>query len=101
VGISQSVSRSRKLVRVSIESNGISRDLSSFPACGIEGLSCRRSGHGDYHTHGGPSYLINSGGGYRITRTQQIDFHIAMGLNDNAPSYIFGVGYSFRFDGLF
>jgi Putative MetA-pathway of phenol degradation len=56
---------------------------------------------GDYHTHGGPSYLINSGGGYRITRTQQIDFHIAMGLNDNAPSYIFGVGYSFRFDGLF
>jgi Putative MetA-pathway of phenol degradation len=56
---------------------------------------------GDYHTHGGPSYLINSGGGYRITRSQQIDFHVAMGLNDNAPSYIFGVGYSFRFDSLF
>jgi hypothetical protein len=55
----------------------------------------------DYHTHGGPSYLVNSGGGYRITNTQQIDFHVAVGLNDNAPSYIFGVGCSFRFDRLF
>jgi Putative MetA-pathway of phenol degradation len=56
---------------------------------------------GDYHVHGGPSYMINSGGGYRITDTQQIDFHVAVGLNDNAPSYIFGIGYSFRFDQLF
>jgi Putative MetA-pathway of phenol degradation len=56
---------------------------------------------GDYHVHGGPSYLFNSGGGYRITNTQQIDFHIGIGLNDNAPSYIFGIGYSFRFDRLF
>jgi hypothetical protein len=24
---------------------------------------------GDYHIHGGPSYLFNSGGGYRITHT--------------------------------
>jgi Putative MetA-pathway of phenol degradation len=56
---------------------------------------------GDYHEHGGPSYLFNSGGGYRITDTQQIDFHVAIGLNDNAPSYIFGIGYSFRFDRLF
>ena len=56
---------------------------------------------GDYHVHGGPSYLFNSGGGYRITNTQQIDFHIGIGLNDNAPSYVFGIGYSFRFDRLF
>jgi hypothetical protein len=56
---------------------------------------------GDYHIHGGPSYLFNSGGGYRITNTQQIDFHIGIGLNDNAPSYVFGIGYSFRFDRLF
>ena len=46
-------------------------------------------------------HLFNSGGGYRITDTQQIDFHIGIGLNDNAPAYIFGVGYSFRFDRLF
>jgi hypothetical protein len=53
---------------------------------------------GDYHVHGGPSYLFNSGGGYRITPTQQIDFHVGIGLNDNAPAYIFGMGYSFRLD---
>jgi Putative MetA-pathway of phenol degradation len=56
---------------------------------------------GDYNIHGGPSYLLNSGGGYRITPTQQIDFHIGVGLNDKAPAYIFGIGYSFRLDGLF
>jgi hypothetical protein len=55
---------------------------------------------GDDREHGGPSYLINSGGGYRITTAQQIDFHVAVGLNDNAPSYIFGIGYSFRFGRL-
>jgi hypothetical protein len=53
---------------------------------------------GDYHIHGGPSYLLNSGGGYRITPIQQIDFHIGIGLNDKTPAYIFGVGYSFRID---
>jgi hypothetical protein len=39
--------------------------------------------------------------GYRITDTQQIDFHIAVGLNRDAPAYIFGIGYSLRLDGLF
>jgi hypothetical protein len=56
---------------------------------------------GDYHVHGGPSYLFNSGGGYRMTPNQQIDFHVGIGLNDNAPAYILGIGYSFRLDGLF
>jgi hypothetical protein len=56
---------------------------------------------GDYHEHGGPGYLLNSGGGYRVTSTQQIDFHLGIGLNDNAPAYIFGLGYSFRLDGIF
>ena len=28
-------------------------------------------------------------------------FHIALGLNHNAPSYIVGFGYSYRFDDLF
>ena len=32
--------------------------------------------------------------------TQQIDFHVGIGLNENAPVYIFGIGYSFRLDGL-
>jgi Putative MetA-pathway of phenol degradation len=56
---------------------------------------------GDYPEHAGPSQLLNSGGVYRLSPTQQVDFHVAFGLNHNAPSYIFGVGYSFRFDGLF
>jgi Putative MetA-pathway of phenol degradation len=56
---------------------------------------------GDYHLHGSPAYLINSGGGYHITPNQQIDVHLGVGLNNNAPAYIFGIGYSFRFDHLF
>jgi hypothetical protein len=30
-----------------------------------------------------------------------VDFHVAVGLNHNAPSYIIGIGYSVRFDDLF
>jgi hypothetical protein len=56
---------------------------------------------GDYPENASPSQLLNSGALYRLSPTQQIDFHIAFGLNHNAPSYIVGVGYSFRFDGLF
>ena len=56
---------------------------------------------GDFPVKGGTGQLINSGGGYRITHTQQIDFHLGFGLNRNSPTYIFGVGYSFRLDGLF
>ena len=56
---------------------------------------------GEFPLNGGSGHLINSGGGYRITDNQQIDFHLAIGLNRNSPSYIFGVGYSFRLDGLF
>jgi Putative MetA-pathway of phenol degradation len=56
---------------------------------------------GDYPENASPSQLFNSGGTYRLTPTQQVDFHVALGLNHNAPSYIVGVGYSFRIDGLF
>jgi hypothetical protein len=56
---------------------------------------------GDFPLSGGPAHLFNSGGGYRITDTQQIDFHVGIGLNRNAPDYVFGIGYSFRVDGIF
>ncbi len=55
---------------------------------------------GDYPSRGGSSALANLGGGYLLTPTQQIDFHVAFGLNGNAPRYIIGVGYSFRLDHL-
>src|SRR6266403_1061635 len=56
---------------------------------------------GDYPENGSPAQLLNSGGVYRLSPNQQLDFHVALGLNHNAPSYIVGVGYSVRFDGLF
>ena len=56
---------------------------------------------GDYPINAGPSQFLNSGGVYHLSQTQQVDFHVAFGLNHNAPSYIVGVGYSFRIDGLF
>ncbi len=56
---------------------------------------------GTFPVNGGTSQLLNSGGGYRVTDTQQIDFHVGIGLNRDAPAYIFGLGYSFRLDGLF
>ena len=56
---------------------------------------------GDYPENGGSSQLLNSGGIFRLTQTQQLDFHFAFGLNRNAPSYVVGLGYSFRLDGLF
>jgi Putative MetA-pathway of phenol degradation len=56
---------------------------------------------GNFPQHGGSAQLFNSGAGYRITDTQQIDFRLGFGLNHNAPAYIFGVGYSWRIDHLF
>ena len=56
---------------------------------------------GDYPESAGPAQLINSGGLYHLSPKEQIDFHIAFGLNHNSPSYVVGVGYSFRIDGLF
>jgi hypothetical protein len=56
---------------------------------------------GDYPQGDSPSQLWNSGGIYHLDKLHQIDFHVALGLNHNAPSYIVGVGYSFRIDGLF
>jgi hypothetical protein len=45
--------------------------------------------------------MFNSGGGFRLTDTQQIDFHLGLDLNRNVPKYVFGVGYSFAVDHLF
>jgi Putative MetA-pathway of phenol degradation len=56
---------------------------------------------GDYPEHGPRPIFLNSGGAYRLTKTEQLDFHLAVGLDKSAPDYIFGLGYSFRVDGLF
>ena len=56
---------------------------------------------GDFPSHSMPSDSLNLGAAHRLTPRQQIDFHLAVGLNRAAPSYIIGIGYSFRFDDLF
>jgi hypothetical protein len=56
---------------------------------------------GDFPSRGSNVELFNMGGEYLLTRTQQIDFHLAFGLNRNSPDYIVGVGYSWRLDNLF
>lgn len=53
---------------------------------------------GDFPSVGRNSQLISSGGGYRFVDHHQIDFHVGVGLDRNAPNYVFGVGYSFRLD---
>jgi hypothetical protein len=55
---------------------------------------------GDYPDGDVPTQLINSGALYHLTPTQQVDFHVAAGLNHNSPTYIVGMGYSFRIDGV-
>jgi hypothetical protein len=56
---------------------------------------------GDYPAASRPGHLLNSGAALRLTPTQQIDMRVAVGLNDAAPDYVFGIGYSIRLDGLF
>jgi hypothetical protein len=56
---------------------------------------------GDYPDGAKPTQLLNNGGIYHLTPYQQLDFHVAVGLNHNSPTYLVGVGYSFRVDGLF
>jgi hypothetical protein len=56
---------------------------------------------GDYPIHGHDTELLNIGGDYLLTKTQQVDFHLAFGLNRASPDYIIGIGYSWRFDNLF
>jgi hypothetical protein len=55
---------------------------------------------GDYD-HQRPTHVLDTGGEWRLTRTQQLDFHAGFGLNSSSVDHYFGVGYSFRFDGLF
>ena len=54
----------------------------------------------DTPSRGVSTALLNVGGGYLLNRTEQIDFHLAFGLNRNSPDYIIGIGYSYRWDNV-
>lgn len=56
---------------------------------------------GDYPNHARPSQILDGGGSWRVTRLQQLDFHVGLGLNSSSPDHFFGIGYSFRLDGVF
>jgi hypothetical protein len=53
---------------------------------------------GDFSQWGGSKQIAHLGTAYRITPTQQVDFHFGFGLSHNAPGRFFAVGYSFRID---
>jgi hypothetical protein len=55
---------------------------------------------GDYD-HQRPSQVLDTGGVWRFTNTQQLDFHAGLGLNSSSVDHYFGIGYSFRLDELF
>jgi Putative MetA-pathway of phenol degradation len=56
---------------------------------------------GDYPNHARPAQILDGGGSWRLTKVQQLDFHAGFGLNSSSPDHFFGIGYSFRLDGLF
>jgi len=51
---------------------------------------------GDYPNHGGPSQVVNTGGAYRFTATQQIDFHAGFGLTNRSQAI--SLAWAIRFD---
>jgi hypothetical protein len=55
---------------------------------------------GDFARYGGSSQIGHFGSAYRVTETQQVDFHFGFGLSHAAPSRFFAVGYSVRVDKL-
>ena len=55
---------------------------------------------GDFYQRGGPKEITHFGTAYRITSTQQVDFHFGFGISNAAPQRFFGIGYSLRIDKL-
>jgi hypothetical protein len=52
------------------------------------------------YDHQRPSQLLDGGGSWRFTKRQQLDFHAGFGLNRSTVDHYFGIGYSFRLDGV-
>ena len=52
---------------------------------------------GEYPQRGGPQHIIHSGTSFKITPSQQLDFHFGFGLSSAAVDHFVGFGYSFQF----
>ena len=57
--------------------------------------------YGGNYDHQRPQHVLDTLGQWRFTNTQQLDFQAGFGLNSSSVDHFFGVGYSFRLDGLF
>jgi hypothetical protein len=55
---------------------------------------------GDFSEVGGPRHLLHFGTALKITKQQQIDFHVGVGLSSAAVDHLVGIGYSFRFQAI-
>jgi len=51
---------------------------------------------GDFPENGGPRHLLHFGTALKITKQQQLDFHVGVGLSSAAVDHLIGIGYSFR-----
>jgi hypothetical protein len=54
----------------------------------------------DYAQRGGSKQLAHFGTAFKITPTNQVDFHFGFGMSHATPGRFFAVGYSFRVDRL-
>jgi hypothetical protein len=54
---------------------------------------------GDFPEAGGLRHLLHFGTALKITKQQQIDFHVGVVLS-SAVDHIVGIGYSFRFQAI-
>lgn len=55
---------------------------------------------GDFPENGGPRHLLHFGTALKITKQQQIDFHVGVGLSSAAVDHLLGIGYSFRIQAI-
>ena len=51
---------------------------------------------GDFPQRGGPQHLLHLGTAFKVTRNQQLDFHVGFGLSSAAVDHFIGFGYSFQ-----
>jgi len=52
---------------------------------------------GDFPQRGGSRQILHFGSAYKVAPRQQIDFQVAAGLSNAAPTVFVGVGYSFLY----
>ena len=52
----------------------------------------------DFAQRGGSKEVVHFGTAYKITSTNQVDFHFGYGLSRATPGRFFAAGYSLRID---